>query len=146
MGQCKRLGAIDENKALVQRYYDAVVNKHDLTAIFDFLAPSFVSHGPSGPGVDVEAHRNALENSHVALPDLQLTVEDQVAEADKVVTRWRARGTHSGVFLGILPSQEVVTATAIHIHRIADGRIVEQWEQFDTLGLLQQIGALPAIT
>jgi steroid delta-isomerase-like uncharacterized protein len=132
------------NKALVRRYYDTILNGRNLAAIDEFLAPTFVSYGPSGQGVDRTAHVQALTVSHTALPDLHLTIEDQIAEDDKVVTRWTARGSHRGTFFfGLPPTGKPVTATAIHIHRLAAGKIVEQWEQFDIFGVLQQIGALP---
>ena len=136
----------DTNKALVRRYYDTILNGRNLAAIDEFLAPTFVSYGPGGPGVDRTAHVQALTVSHTALPDLHLTIEDQIAEDDKVVTRWTARGTHRGTFFfGLPPTGMAVTATAIHIHRLAAGKIVEQWEQFDIFGVLQQVGALPPV-
>jgi predicted ester cyclase len=136
----------EENRAFVRRYYETILNGHDTAAIDDFLAPNFVSRGPSGPGFDRAAHVQALTVSFTALPDLHLTIDDQVAEGDKVVTRWSARGTHRGTFFfNIAPTGKEITATAIHIHRLDGGRIVEQWEQFDVLGVLQQLDALPAM-
>jgi len=77
------------------------------------------------------------------MPDLRLTVEEQLAEGDAVVTRWSAVGTQLGPLFGIPPTGRRVTATAIHIHHVRDGRIVDQWEQFDRLGALGQLGLVP---
>ena len=79
-----------------------------------------------------------------AFSDFQVTVEDQIAEGDKVVTRWSARGTHDGNFAGIPPTSKHVTVTAIHIHQIVDGRIAALWEEFDMFGLQKQLGLINA--
>ena len=81
--------------------------------------------------------------SPAALPDLRLTVDEQIAEREAVVTRWSATGTQLGTLFGIPPTGRRVTATAIHVHHVRDGRIVDQWEQFDTLGVLSQLGLVP---
>ncbi len=132
------------NKALVRQYYETVYNGRDLTAMDRFLAPTFTSAGPGG-AMDLAAHAQALALSQAALPDLQLTIEEQVAEGDTVVTRWSAHGTQQGVLFGIPPTGKHVTATAIHIHHMAAGKIMEQWEQFDALGMLHQLGVLPPV-
>jgi len=77
-----------------------------------------------------------------AFPDLVVTVLDQVAEADRVATRWQARGTHHGVFAGVPATGRPVTITAIHIHRVADGKLAEHWEAINLLPLLQQLGVV----
>jgi steroid delta-isomerase-like uncharacterized protein len=73
-----------------------------------------------------------------------MAIEDQVAEGDKVVTRWTATGTHKGELMGIPPSGKKVRVTGIAIDRLEDGKIVESWSSFDQLGMLQQIGAIPS--
>jgi steroid delta-isomerase-like uncharacterized protein len=80
--------------------------------------------------------------SRRAFPDLAVTVLDQVAEGDMVATRWRARGTHRGPFAGVPATGRPVTITAIHLHRVAGGRLAEHWEAIDLLPLLRQLGAL----
>ena len=134
----------DANKALVRRYYDEVLNRGDLAVVDELLAPEFVSHAPSGATFGLEQYRQTIAMSRGAFPDLHVVVEAQLAEADRVVTRWTARGTHTGAFMGLPPSGRQVSVSAIHIHRIAGRRVVEHWEQIDALGLLQQLGALPA--
>ena len=79
-----------------------------------------------------------------AFPDVHFTIEDQVAEADKVVTRWTWRGTHQGPFQGIPPTGKHVMVTGVGINRFANGKVVENWTNMDILGLLQQLGVVPA--
>ena len=132
----------DENGGLVRDYYEAVYNRRELGRLDAFLAPDFVSAGPGGR-MDRESHATALAASLAALPDLRLTVAEQIAERVAVVTRWSATGTQLGPLFGIPPTGRRVTATAIHVHHVRDGRIVDQWEQFDTLGVLGQLGLVP---
>jgi len=79
-----------------------------------------------------------------AFPDLHFTVEDFIAEGDKVVARLTVRGTQQGIFMGIPPTGKHATVTAIDINRMAGGKSVEHWLNMDTLGLLQQLGVIPA--
>jgi steroid delta-isomerase-like uncharacterized protein len=131
----------NDAKALVGEYYQAVYGEQDLAAIDRYLAPGFVSAGPGG-SMDLAGHRAALAASMAALPDFALIVEEQVAEGDTVVTRWSATATHQGPLFGIPASGKRVNASAIHIHHVAGGRITDQWEQFDALGVLRQLGAI----
>ena len=111
----------DENRVLVRDYYEAVYNRHELGRLDDLLAPDFVSAGPAGR-MDREGHAAALTASLAAMPDLHLAVEEQIAEGGAVVTRWSATGTQLGPLFGIAPTGRRVTATAIHIHHLRDGR------------------------
>jgi steroid delta-isomerase-like uncharacterized protein len=131
-----------ENRAVVREYYEAAYNRRELSRLDEYLAREFLSSGPGGR-MDREAHATALAASLAALPDFHLTVEEQVAEGDAVVTRWSATGTQLGPLFGIPATGKRVTATAIHVHHVRDGRIVDQWEQFDTLGVLGQLGLVP---
>ena len=79
-----------------------------------------------------------------AFPDIQFTIEDLIAEGDKIVTRYTARGTHRGDLQGIPPTGRQVTVTGIIISRFANGKFVEGWLDFDALGMLQQLGVIPA--
>ena len=76
---------------------------------------------------------------HAAFPDVTVTIQDQIAEGDKVVTRWTAQATHQGNFMSIPPTGKQVTVTAIHIHQIVNGKIAALWEEFDIAGLMQQL-------
>ncbi len=78
-----------------------------------------------------------------AFPDTQITIEDQLAEGDMVATRWTARGTHQGELMGVPPSGNRVEVAGITISRIEGGKIEEDWDNYDALGMMQQIGAIP---
>ena len=131
-----------ENKALVRRYYDEVLAGRDRDLLARLLAPSFVSHVSGGSDVGADGYMAAVEATHAAFPALVVTVHDQVAEGDKVVTRWSASGTHAGDFAGVPATGRLVTATGIHIHRIRDGRLVEHWEELNLFGVLRQLGVV----
>ena len=135
-----------ESKALVRRYYDEVLTGSDRQLLARLLDPSFVSHvsgGPdAGPDAGAEAYAAAVDATHAAFPDLVVTVHDQVAEDDKVVTRWSATGTHAGDFAGVPATGRPVAVSGIHIHRVRGGRLIEHWEELNLLGVLRQIGVL----
>ena len=132
-----------ENKAIVRRYYDEVLTGRNLEVVDKLFAPDFISHTASGKIVDLATYLQAVSMSHSAFPDLHVTIEDQMAEGDKVATRWTAHGTQTGPYMGIPPTGRALTVSAIHIHRLANDRLIEHWEQIDTLGALQQLGVLP---
>ena len=139
--------ATEENKALVRRGYEALnelLRTGDATALEQLAAADFVDHNPSpgqGPGLQGVMQSFALFRS--AFPDAQLRVEDMVAEGDRVATRLTFQGTHRGEFMGLAPTGQRVTQTGIDIVRVAGGKAVERWGNFDDLGLLQQLGASP---
>jgi predicted ester cyclase len=118
----------ENNKALVRRYYEEVLNQRRIQAFDDLADPRFISYLPKGGGVDIVAYKQAVAASLSAMPDLHVVIEDQVAEGDKVVTRWAATGTPQVVFAGIRPQGKLVTVTAIHIHRLEGGKLIEHWE------------------
>lgn len=129
-----------DNKALVRRYYDEVLTGRDRDLLTHLLDPSFVSHVSRGSDVGTAAYTAAVEATYAAFPELVVTVHDQVAEGDKVVTRWSASGTHAGDFAGVPATGRPVTVTGIHIHRVRRGRLVEHWEELNLLGVLRQLG------
>jgi steroid delta-isomerase-like uncharacterized protein len=130
------------NKALVTRSYEQVLNQRNLAALDDLLAPNFASWLPDGAKLGRAEYRDAVVASHQAFPDLVVEVLDQLAEGDKVATRWRASGTHRGPFAGIPATGRPVTITAIHLHRVADATLIEHWEEINLFRLMQQLGAL----
>lgn len=142
----------EKNKALVRRFI--VAEKQGDIALLgrlmapDFrlqMAPDFRLHLPGGPEpMDGEATKQFFVMFHAAFPNSTRTIEDQIAEGDLVATRVTMSGTHRGEFQGIPPTGRQVTVTGIGIHRIADGKIAEHWPQPDLLGLMQQLGAIPA--
>jgi steroid delta-isomerase-like uncharacterized protein len=131
------------NKTLVRRYYDDVLTQRDTTLLDTLLAPSFVSYLPNGTPISRDQYVQAIAMSHNAFPDLQVTIHDQIAEGEKVVTRWSARGTHLGTFAGIPATGKPITVTAMHIHRVADGKLMEHWEEINLFSVMQQLGVLP---
>jgi steroid delta-isomerase-like uncharacterized protein len=133
----------EENKALVRRYVEAF-NQGDPDALDELLVPDYVDHNifpDQEPGL--EGYKQAVAGFFSAFPDASITVEDMIAEADKVVTRYTFRGTHQGELMGIAPTGTEVTATGIGVHRVAEDMLVEEWGTRDDLGMLQQLGAIP---
>ena len=141
---------LEENKAIARRWVDEA-NKGSLATVIELLAPDFVYHGTGtgGPGVPRkpmtrEELEQGMRNFFAAFPDARLTIEDTIAEGDRVVMRWTFRATHKGDFAGMPATGKELTVTWILILRIADGKIVEMWTEADELGLMQQVGAIPA--
>lgn len=132
-----------DNKDLSRRF-TALFNNDDLTRIEEVLSPGFVLHGGSaGEIVGLEQMRAFIGAYRTAFPDARSTVEDQIAEGDKVVTRWFARGTHAGGFYGLMPTGKPFAISGITIERVAGGKLAEVWVNRDDLGLLRQLGAVP---
>jgi steroid delta-isomerase-like uncharacterized protein len=102
-------------------------------------------HDPAVPGLPPgpAGLKPIIAGFRAAFPDLQVTVEDQIAEGDKVVTRYTMRGTHQGAFMGLPPTGKHVTVSGIQIERVVQGQIVEHWRKSDDLGMMQQLGAVP---
>ena len=130
-----------ENKILVQRYYEEVLNQRQPAVIDELFAPHFMSY----PKTNLAAYKQAVLTSLTAFPDIHVTIEDQIAEDDRVATRWSAKATHHGPFGAIPPTGKTIQVTAMHFHRLAQGKIIEHWEQFDLLSALQQMGILPPL-
>ena len=132
------------NKALVLRYITEVLNKGNTALTDELIAPSFLSHDPIGPDVHgPDGVKQCIAMYRNAFPDLQYTVEEIVTENDIVVWRWTAHGTHLGEILGVAPTRKQATATGTVTCHIADGKLQETWINWDALGLLRQLGALP---
>ena len=127
------------NKAIIRRLFEEVLNSHNV-ALHSELYGDFVFHAPAVGELRKDEHREFLDSIFSALPDAHWTIEDQVAEDDKVVTRWTFTATHTGTFMGIAPSGNRITSGGICIDRVANGKIAEEWEEWDTLGMIQQIG------
>ena len=134
----------EDNKAIARRWYEEVFNAGNLDLIHELFAPNFVDHDPVNPLPGLEGVRQVVGMYRGAFPDLHITVEDWVAEGDKVVTRFRAQGTHKGPLMGIPPTEKQVTVTGIDMLGFEHGTISEHWGNRDDLGMLQQLGAVPA--
>jgi predicted ester cyclase len=134
----------EENKALDRRYVEEALNQGNVDVIDEIMAPEYVGHVASSPPMNRKGDKQFIHMLHAAFPDIHFTLEDQIAEGDMVVHRLTAHGTHQGEFNGIPPTGKQATVTAININRFAGGKVVEAWASFDMLGLLQQLGAIPA--
>ena len=133
------------NKSSMRRFYDEVFNKKNGAAIDEFINPNQVDHAaPPGTPRGLQGAKQTINMYLTAFPDLHFTVEDIIAEGDKVVTRLTCLGTQQGAFMGIPPTGKQVRVKAIDINRIVGGKGVEHWLEMDTLGLLQQLGVIPA--
>ena len=132
--------------ATAQRFFDEIWSEGKLDLVDELVAPEYVGH-PSGPEETVrgpEGVKEYIGRLREGVPDLTVTVEDQIAEGDKVATRWTAQGTHVGELMGIGPTGRTATVSGITIQRIGDGgQIVEGWTDWDMLGMLQQLGVVP---
>jgi predicted ester cyclase len=132
----------EANMALVRRVIEELFTKHNVALIEEFF-PDCVYRAPAVGELRGEAYRQFLGAVLAAFPDGRWTVEDQVAEGDKVVTRWSFTGIHRGNLMGIAPTGNLVTNSGVMIDRIVGGKIVEEWEEYDALGMMQQLGAVP---
>jgi steroid delta-isomerase-like uncharacterized protein len=134
----------ESNKLLAQRVWEEVWHQGQLGRIDDLFTADFVRHDPGGRELrGTEQNLQFIGSLRAAFPDVHYSVEDQIAEGDKVVVRYRFRGTHLGAFQGMPPTVKQVAYTGILIYRIVNGKIAEQWTELDLLGFLRQLGVLP---
>ena len=132
----------EENKAVVRRFFEEVWNEQKLEVVDELFSETVLFNGQPVPR---DALKQVVTARRVAFPDIRVTVEDQVAEGDKVSTRRTWRATHQGTYQGIAATGRSVSWTQISIVRFAEGRIVEDWPVADELSILQQLGAIPSI-
>jgi steroid delta-isomerase-like uncharacterized protein len=132
---------IEQNKAIVRRYLDEIVNRRNLTAFDSFFSEDVVFNDVRNLKAHHPAFMLAIQS---AFPDHHLTIRDQIAEGDKVATRVTFHGTHQGPFNGIPATGKQVQWSGIAMDRIANGKVVEMWHVQNTAGLMQQIGATPS--
>ncbi len=137
----------EENKAILHHYNEELWNKGNLAVADEVFAPECITHDPASPEVirGPEGYKQFVTIFRSAIPDLQLAIEDIIAEGDKVMYRWTSRGTHKGDFLGIAPTGKQVMITGMGIDRIIGGKVVESWMNYDMLGMLQQLGVVPPV-
>ena len=133
----------EENKALARRSWE-IVNQRNPDLIEEFYPPDFVWHEPDRDGRQLERGEIGASTFFDAFPDIDITVEDTIAEGDQVVSRYTIRGTHQGETEEFgPPTERQVALKGITIHRFEDGKIVEEWEAYDNLSVLQQLGLAP---
>jgi len=137
------------NITLCRDFAQKMINERDLALAPEFIAKSSIHHEfgdvPEGYRGGPRAMAQFLNLYLRAFSDLRVTFEDALADRDRVVMRWRLEGTHDGPLMGIAPSGRRVSVEGIRIDRIENGKIAESWMQMDTMGLLEQIGALPKL-
>ncbi len=130
------------NKAIVRRYLEQVFNEHRPDLVEEFLTQEFDSHASLPPGP--EGVKQFVVGSLAAFPDQRTIIDDVIAEGDKVVVRATFRATHLGDLYGMPPTGRPVTMSWISIYRLVNGKIAEHWYEDDKMGLMQQLGAIPA--
>ncbi|MBI3978014.1 MAG: ester cyclase [Chloroflexi bacterium] len=138
--------SVEQNKAILRRIPEEVFNKGNLAIADEIFAADYVEHVPLPPGLPagLEGLKQFVTIVRSAFPDFHYTIDDVIAEGDQVVFRLTARGTQQGEFMGIPPTGKQATWTEIHIGRAAGGKLVEHWANYDHLGMLQQLGVVPA--
>lgn len=135
-----------DNKAIVRRLYEEVWNKRKLEVVNELISPSHALQGPTvfGSSIGPEAYKQQVSSLLEAYPDLRWTIEDTIAEKDKVVACWAFSGTHKGDYMGVPATNKKVSVGGITIHHIAGGKIMDSHTNWDVLGMMQQLGAVPA--
>jgi steroid delta-isomerase-like uncharacterized protein len=135
----------EENKALARRYLEEVWDKGNVDLIDELFTTDFVRHGPPAVEGEVrgpEGFKGLVSTYHAGFPDFQVTIDDMIAEGDSVVSRWTVKGTHQGELMGNAPTGNQVTFTGYLFDRISGGKIEEEWVDYDTLHVMQQIGGV----
>ena len=136
-------GADDTGKELVVQVLE-LIDQRNLDEAFEIYASDYIYHGPGGQELrGRDGIRGLWDVFLIGFPDLHSSIEDMISAGDKVVLRWRIDGTHTGEFLGIAPSNKKISLGVTEIFRFANGQLVEAWDQYDRLDLMQQIGAIP---
>jgi steroid delta-isomerase-like uncharacterized protein len=136
----------EENKDNVRRGFEEILNQGNLDVVDEFFTPDFIGHDPALPedlhGPEEFKQFAAMYRS--AFPDLHITIEDQFAEGDKVVTRFISRGTHQGDFMSIAATSHQIAVEGISIDRMVDGKSAEAWTIVDVMGMMRQLGVIPS--
>jgi steroid delta-isomerase-like uncharacterized protein len=137
----------EQNKNSVRRLFEEVWNKGHVPVADELFAPTYTHHDSSTPDVGrgPESEKKRVTLYRNAFPDLRLTVEDMISEGETVVARWSCRGAHKGDLNGIAPTGKQFAISGVSIVRFAGGKMVEGWINWDALGLMQQLGAVPEL-
>jgi steroid delta-isomerase-like uncharacterized protein len=135
-----------KNSILIRRWFEEVWNNGRMEAIDEMASPDVIGHGQAQHATDIglKEFKPFVQALRSAFPDMKVTIDYVIEQGDKVVARWTSTMTHRGEFLGIAPTGKKATITGTTTQRISGGKIVEGWDNWDQLGLLVQIGAVPA--
>ena len=133
-----------ENKAIVKRIVQEIWNERNLELADELIAPDYADN-VSGDGVPVgpEGYKDTVDGVRLSFPDFEITIDDMIAENDKVVLVWTFRGTHLGPMMGIPPTKNQIKFNGIYIDRFKEGKLVERSGQRDMFKLMSQLGAIP---
>jgi steroid delta-isomerase-like uncharacterized protein len=136
----------EQNKEIVRRAIEELFKLGNLDVADELYAAGYVGHDPTEPEEmrGPEGIKRYASEVRDAFPDVRVTVEDQVAEGEEVATRYTLVGTHRGELMGIPPTGNPVEIVGVAIDRLANGKIVESWDNYDALGMMQQLGVIPA--
>lgn len=137
--------SIEQNKAIVRQLVEEVINQNNLSLAAEIMAADIIQHEEMPPGVPdgVEGTKMLFAMLHTAFPDFKATINDLIAEDDKVVVFMTWNGTQDGDWMGMPPSGKQMSINVIDIFRVADGKLVEHWGISDTMAMMQQLGAMP---
>jgi steroid delta-isomerase-like uncharacterized protein len=139
-----RTATEESNMEVVRRFFEVGPSKGDLEAADILLAPDFTLHVPlPAPGPGIGAMNTIITSCRAAFHGLQVTINDLMADEDRVTCRFTARGVHNGEFMGLPPTGKDIRMTGIEIFRLRDGKIVELWGEANLMGLMLQLGILP---
>ena len=133
----------DENKAIVRRFIDEIFVKGRAETVDELLSDDFVAHTWPSTGHPKDDLKKATERVHGALTNPRFTIDDMIAEGDRVAVRLTTSATQTGEFMGMPPSGKTYEISEIHIFRVRDGKVIEHWHQFDQMGMMRQLGAMP---
>ena len=136
-----------DNKAIVRRLYEEVWNKRKLEVIDEIISPSHALQASNifGSSIGPEAYKRNALLFFAGYPDLHWTIEDTIAEKDKVVACWTISGTHKGDYLGVPATNKKVSVEGITIHHITNGKIMDSYVSWDIWGMMQQLGVVPVL-
>jgi steroid delta-isomerase-like uncharacterized protein len=136
--------SLEDNKDVIRAYVETIFNQQQVDRADELVAPDYLDHAAlPGQAPGLEGAKKKWAMYLTGIPDLRVTIEELVAEADKVAVCRSYEGTHRGELLGVPPTGKQVRVGGISIFRLAGGKIAEQWEQLDRLALMQQLGVLP---
>ena len=133
----------EDVKALVSKYIEEVWNSADLKAFDELTRSEYAYHLGGQEPRDKAAMQRFLKDVHLAFPDWRVQIQDLVVEGGTVAVRWTGRATHQETFQGIPPTGKRISVCGINVYLIRNARIAREWEQMDSLGMLQQLGVLP---